>query len=385
MKGLLRALSAAGAGAALAYLLDPDRGRRRRALARDKLARMAARGPEALDVLARDARNRATGVVAGLRSVLKRGPVSDEELAARIRSRLSLLSSHPGAIDVRVQDGRVTLSGFVLAAEADRVVSRVARMSGVRDVDNRLSVHEQPGNVPALQGPPARPPRGGQVIRMVWSPTGRVLAGTLGTGLTLGGLRLGGLPGVGVVLGGLTLLARAATNLSLRRLTGLGAGRHALDVQKTITIAAPAERVFAFWDCYENFPRVMSWVREVLDLGGGRSRWVVAGPGGAPITWDAEVTTRVPNEVIAWRTLPGAAVAHEGMVRFDPTDGGTRVTVRLSYNPPGGAVSGGLASLVGADPARALDDDLIRVKSLLEEGTSAHGERIRAGKPGERR
>jgi uncharacterized membrane protein len=374
MKRLLRALSAAGAGAALAYLLDPDRGRRRRAVARDKLASVAARGPQALDVLARDARNRATGVVAELRSALKRGPVSDEELAARIRSRVSFLSSHPGAIDVRVLDGQVTLSGFVLAAEADRVVARVARMSGVRGVDNRLSVHEQPGEVPALQGQPARP-RGGQVIRMVWSPTGRVLAGTLGTGLALGGLRLGGLPGIGVLLGGLTLLARAATNLPLRRLTGVGAGRHALDVQKSITIAAPVERVFAFWDRYENFPRVMSWVREVRDLGGGRSRWVVAGPGGAPITWDAEVTTRIPNEVIAWRTLPGATVAHEGVVRFDPTDGGTRMSVRLTYNPPGGAVSGGFATLVGADPQRILDEDLIRVKSLLEEGR----DRIRAG------
>jgi len=49
----------------------------------------------------------------------------------------------------------------------------------------------------------------------------------------------------------------------------------------------------------------------------------------------------------------------------------------MSYNPPGGALGHGLATLLGSDPKRAMDEDLVRFKSLLEAGrTRAHGERV---------
>lgn len=39
-----------------------------------------------------------------------------------------------------------------------------------------------------------------------------------------------------------------------------------------------------------------------------------------------------------------------------------------------------VAALVGADPKRAMDDDMVRLKSLLEEGkTTAEGERVDLG------
>lgn len=69
----------------------------------------------------------------------------------------------------------------------------------------------------------------------------------------------------------------------------------------------------------ENFPKIMAHIREVRETGDGRSHWTVAGPAGVPIEWDTEVTARVPNEVIAWRTLPGSLVGHDGIVRFEAT------------------------------------------------------------------
>lgn len=43
--------------------------------------------------------------------------------------------------------------------------------------------------------------------------------------------------------------------------------------------------------------------------------------------------TSVPNQLIAWKTLTGAPVAHTGIVRLDPiSDGHTRVHIRMSYN-----------------------------------------------------
>jgi uncharacterized membrane protein len=58
--------------------------------------------------------------------------------------------------------------------------------------------------------------------------------------------------------------------------------------------------------------------------------------------------------------------------------GGTRIQIRLSYNPPAGALGHGVAALLGSDPKRAMDEDLVRFKSLLEDGrTRAHGQTVR--------
>lgn len=65
-------------------------------------------------------------------------------------------------------------------------------------------------------------------------------------------------------------------------------------------------------------------------------------------------------------------------MRFEPADGGTRVLVRMSYNPPAGALGHAVAMLFGADPEQAMTEDLVRFKSLLEEGkTSTRGRTIR--------
>jgi len=83
--------------------------------------------------------------------------------------------------------------------------------------------------------------------------------------------------------------------------------------------------------------------------------------------------------VIAWRSVPGSMVEIAGQVRFQPlSNERTRVDVRLSYAPPAGAVGHAVAALFGADPKHAMDEDLLRLKSLLEEGrtTAAAGGRL---------
>ncbi|HXH81603.1 MAG TPA: SRPBCC family protein, partial [Candidatus Tectomicrobia bacterium] len=215
-------------------------------------------------------------------------------------------------------------------------------------------------------------------MQRVWSPTVRFFAVAAGAPLALWGLRHGGPAGLATSLGGIALALRGATNLEMKRLVGIGAGRQAITLQKTINIDAPVEEVFDLWSRYENFPRFMSHVREVTRTAEGRSHWVVTGPGGLSIEWDTEESARVPNRIIAWRTVPGSIIGHSGIVRFDPNaKGGTRVHIRTSWNPPAGALGYGLSAILGSDPKRALDDDLVRLKSLLEQGkTSAHGERV---------
>src|SRR5205814_5332034 len=111
---------------------------------------------------------------------------------------------------------------------------------------------------------------------------------------------------------GIGLVARAATNLPLNWLTGDGSRRHAIEVQKTITINAQVGEVYAFWSLYENFPRFMSRVLEVTssERQPRQSHWRVAGPAGTAVEFDAEITRAIPNQMIAWRTLNGSLVAH---------------------------------------------------------------------------
>jgi hypothetical protein len=66
-------LAGAGIGAGLMYLLDPQLGRRRRALARDKAVSLAHQAQEAAEVVGRDMSNRARGLAAGDLSVLVGG------------------------------------------------------------------------------------------------------------------------------------------------------------------------------------------------------------------------------------------------------------------------------------------------------------------------
>jgi uncharacterized membrane protein len=168
---------------------------------------------------------------------------------------------------------------------------------------------------------------------------------------------------------GAALLLRGLTNMEVKRLTGIDAGRRAVEVQKTINVAAPIEWVYQLWTNYENFPRFMSNVREVRDTGNGLSHWVISGPAGVSIEWDAVVTRKIPNEIFAWKSIEGASVENSGLVRFDRNeDGSTRVQVRLSYNPPAGAIGHTVAKLFGADPKTQMDDDLMRMKSFIETG-----------------
>jgi uncharacterized membrane protein len=181
----------------------------------------------------------------------------------------------------------------------------------------------------------------------------------------------GGLPGMPLGAVGALLLLRTTTNKPFRQLVGMS-GRRAIDVEKTVTINAPVEEVFEFLANYQNYPRFMSNVKSVEPRSEGQTHWIVAGPAGTEVQWNSVQTQFVPNEVIAWRTVESGAVAHAGIMRFEPFERGTRVHIRMSYNPPAGALGHVVAKFFGADPKTEMDEDLMRLKTALETGTPPH-------------
>ncbi len=114
----------------------------------------------------------------------------------------------------------------------------------------------------------------------------------------------------------------------------------------------------------------MSHVQEVRVTDPTHSHWIVSGPAGTSVEWDAEVYNEKENELIAWRSLEGADVDNAGSVRFEsaPDGRGTLVRVSVKYDPPAGVVGATVAKLFGENPEQQIDEDLRRFKQVMEAG-----------------
>ena len=189
----------------------------------------------------------------------------------------------------------------------------------------------------------------------------------------------------GLLLGatGAALLARGATGkCALYRSLGISSARSerpgvpdnlGTKVERSITIRRSPEEIYQFWRDLQNLPRFMKNLQKVEPLGGRRSHWVAIGPGGRTIEWDAEIINEHPNEMIAWESLPGAELENAGSVRFHPAlEGrGTEVRISMQFNPTRGLLGMLAMKLLGESPETQVEDDLLRLKQLLETGKIA--------------
>jgi uncharacterized membrane protein len=386
-RGVFPFIGAFGLGAAAMYMLEPARGKRRRHLVTDKIIHSGHVAGDAIGVTGRDLANRARGALAEARKALTEDYADDIVIEERVRSELGRVSSHPGAIEITVDNGLVTLSGDALDHEADRIVEGVHGVRGVTDVVSFLERHKVAGNVPSLQGGSAPAERTFELLQENWTPAARLFAGVAGGALVVYGLseeRRENPLGAALGLAGLALLTRGMTNLPIKRVLGVGAGRRAVEIQKTINIAAPLDEVFDYVTRWENYPMWMSHVREVTSRGtpravGERTHWVVDGPAGSTISWNAITTRFLPSRMISWKTADRERIAHAGTIWFTQNDdGSTRVDVHMSYNPIAGAAGHAIAALFGSDPKHQMDDDLARLKTTIETGRAPRDAQIKS-------
>lgn len=144
-------------------------------------------------------------------------------------------------------------------------------------------------------------------------------------------------------------------------------------IEKSINIDKSPEELYRFWRQFENLPRFMKHLESVSSSGLNRWHWVAKGPAGTKVEWDAEVYNEKPNELIAWRSLEGADITNAGSVHFEPASNrrGTIIKVVLNYNAPGGKVSALLAKVFGQEPGQMIEEDLRRLKQVLETGEVA--------------
>jgi uncharacterized membrane protein len=190
--------------------------------------------------------------------------------------------------------------------------------------------------------------------------------GAAGLGLAGWGLSRRGPLGLALGALGLYLVATAARQKSGSRV------QSGIEVENEVTIDRPIHEVWEFVRDIETWPRFMQHVQEIRTIGDRRSHWRVDGPAGVVAEWDAETTEQVPNERIAWRTLPGSMVESEGSLEIENDgSGGTRVRLRMIYSPPAGAAGHVVAKLFRRDPQTESTHDLQNLKQAIESGQAA--------------
>jgi uncharacterized membrane protein len=146
-----------------------------------------------------------------------------------------------------------------------------------------------------------------------------------------------------------------------------------VQIQRCILVDSTPQKAYEFVRDLENFPRFMQHVKTIYFTGEKRCHWVVKGPAGTQLEWDADIINDIPGELIAWRSINNPDIDSAGSIRFEKAsdDRGTIIRVHMQYLPPAGAVGVAIAKLFGEEPAMQMRSDLRRLKQILESGEVA--------------
>lgn len=149
--------------------------------------------------------------------------------------------------------------------------------------------------------------------------------------------------------------------------------------QSSIEVDAPSSVCYQKWHRFDEFPHFMKNVAQVSLVSGKLWHWVVNGPLGTTVEWDALIDGDETNRVISWHSVPGSEVKIEGAVRFDESaPDRTMVSCTIQYDPPAHKLGEAVANLF-SNPHKMVEEDLQNFKHLVE-GTNVPAEKVHVGK-----
>ncbi len=149
------------------------------------------------------------------------------------------------------------------------------------------------------------------------------------------------------------------------------------------TIGLDAQTLFDMWSDLESIPLWQEHVVSVTRQSEQVSHWVMGNPDdpdGKRIEFDSEQTEFIPGKKIAWRSISDN-VTQSGVVTFEETARGTRVTLVQTVKVPGGSLGNAIAGTVKRSPRQTVIEDLRHFKEFAETGEiptvkgQPHGER----------
>lgn len=135
--------------------------------------------------------------------------------------------------------------------------------------------------------------------------------------------------------------------------------------QASVTVNAPVHQVYELFTHFNDFPKFMSFVKEVTYLDDQTSHWVADAVG--QHEWDAINDSWVKNQLIRWHSING--LENSGQVTFQPVGANqTLVDVVIIYNPPAGVLGDIVENLgVGSTFDSKLQHDLNHFARMVEQ------------------
>ena len=136
----------------------------------------------------------------------------------------------------------------------------------------------------------------------------------------------------------------------------------------TVTVNAPVHQVYQLFSHFNDFPKFMSFVKEVTYQDNQTSHWAAQVLGHQE--WVAVNENWIPDKQIGWRSTSG--LENNGTVTFQPVaDSQTQVTVTINVNPPAGVLGDAVESLGGGKHFDAkLQHDLDHFAQMVAQAPS---------------
>ncbi len=135
-----------------------------------------------------------------------------------------------------------------------------------------------------------------------------------------------------------------------------------------VKVNAPVHQVYALFTHFNDFPKFMSFVKEVTYYDEQRSHWVANVLGSHE--WDAVNEGWVTDQQIGWRSTSG--LENSGKVKFTSVGPDqTLVDVFIYYTPPVGAVGNAVETLgFGSHFDAAMQKDLDHFAQMVQQAPS---------------
>lgn len=143
---------------------------------------------------------------------------------------------------------------------------------------------------------------------------------------------------------------------------------NAINIRTEAFVDSPKEFVYRYWRQLDNLPNILSHIKEVRQISHTRSIWTLATPRDfAKIQWEAEIVEDQPGETLSWRSLKGSMIENAGKISFEDTkDGGTLLSLLISYRAPAGYIGSSIAGLLNPIFKQLVKNDMSRFKKYME-------------------
>jgi uncharacterized membrane protein len=141
------------------------------------------------------------------------------------------------------------------------------------------------------------------------------------------------------------------------------------NIEATVIIHQPVEKVFEFYSDFRNLPRFLGDVMAIEQITPATSRWTIQGPFGIQTHWTTRVTEERPNQLIRYETVTSSPLKTYWEIYFTPGSAAGETEVHEVMKMPLGRLGCVALALLGKFPAEEQSSNLHRLKQLLETGT----------------